>query len=373
MSRLNDLSPSQAVVSGSDCVVPAIGELTARFTTWLDQRDGGEGAWLAFDRWVRDSLHQFLGARRVRCYRVTESDQQLASLTSEPDAALTAGLASQGLIDHVIAGGRRYVRRAPGNGELIERLAREWGSSGQGTGKPAGFAHAPDWLLPIRDKTRTCGLIIVGEVPEERRNDLPLLQAIGHLMGLFWRQVQQGLALAVARRTDQASGVLSRIDLASLADKVLHESVVEGEPTVLVALAVEGVRRLDDEGQWQLRDWLMRQIGLVMRRKLRSDDLVGRFSDDRFVGVLRRLDVSLGQLIARKLLEAVNAEVSRQPILHEMVNLRCGLAAGSDEGFEPLLSRAFHALGLARITEKDIVVAERAGPVAAGTTAEVKR
>ena len=59
----------------------------------------------------------------------------------------------------------------------------------------------------------------------------------------------------------------------------------------------------------------MRQIGLYMRRKLRSDDLVGRFSDDRFVAVLRRLDISLGTLIARKLLSAAREGIASQPLV----------------------------------------------------------
>ncbi len=361
MSRLARSHPPLAV-SGSDCVAPAIGELTAWFARWFEQPGGGESLWPAFDRWVRDSLHQFLGARRVRCFRVTESSQRLTSLASELDDVFLAGLSSHGLIDHVVASGRRYVRDAPGNGELIERLAHEWAAGIEGPANAAGLARAPDWLVPVRGRNRTNGLILICELPEEKRRDLVMLQAVGHLLELFWNHVGQAQALAIARRTDQASGVLNRIDLNSLAEKVLHESAADGEPIVVLALAVEGVRRLDDQGQWQLRDWLMKQIGLEMRRKLRSDDLVGRFSDDRFVAVLRRLDMSLGQLIAKKVLQAVQARISRQAIVHEMVNLRCGLAESSSAGFEQVLVCAFSALEQARVEQRAVVPASTHGP-----------
>lgn len=367
MSRLTDVSLSAPPVGGSEGVAPALGELAAGFARWLDQLDRGETPWPAFDRWVRDSLNHFIGLRRVRCYSVAKTDQRLSSLTNELDDAVMSGLASNGLIDHLIASGRRYVRDAPGNGELIERLSREWAAV-MAAAKPAGFTRVPDWIVPVRERNRTIGLIVVAELPDERRQDLPTLTATSHLLELFWRHVDQAVTLAVARRTDQASGVLSRMDLTAMADRVLHESAVEGEPTVTLAVAIEGVRRLDDQGQWRLRDWLMRRIGREMRHKLRSDDLVGRFSDDRFVAVLRRLDPSLGQLIARKLLEAVDAQLRRQPGLHEMVKLRCGLAEGSNQGFEPVLVRAFGALEQARAQQRDIVLGTSDG-VGRGCTA----
>jgi PleD family two-component response regulator len=85
-----------------------------------------------------------------------------------------------------------------------------------------------------------------------------------------------------------------------------------------------------------------------MRAKLRSDDLVGRFSEDRFVAVLRRLDLALGQMIARKLLTTVEGVLEEQPVLAELVRARCGLADLGPDGFEGALTRCFEALRQAR-------------------------
>jgi len=198
-----------------------------------------------------------------------------------------------------------------------------------------------------------------------------VLHAVGHLLELVWRHVEQAETLAFAQRTDQASGVLNRMDLTLSANRVMQESASDNEPVVVLALSVEGVRRLDDQEQWAVRDWLMKQIGPEMQRRLRSDDLVGRFSDDRFVAVLRRLDISLGQLIADKVLEAVKARVHQQPLIRQVVKLRCGLAEGPADGFDPVLARAFSALREARKENQEMVIAPIPGRQDAGTRTEV--
>jgi GGDEF domain-containing protein len=340
---------------GNDCATPAIGEIAARFSQWFESGPDAEQLWPAFDRWVRDSLNQFVGARRVRCFRVTESDQQLVSLTSDVEDAFLAHVPPQGLFDHVVASGRRYVAGAPGNGELIERLAAEWTPAASAA---VGLTRPPDWLVPIRCRNRTIGLIMAGELPPDRGQDVSLLQAVGHLLELFWLHIRQAGELSLARQTDPGSGVLTRADLAARTDSVLREATVDGEPLVLLAIAVEGVRRLDDRGDWRLRDWMMKQIGIHMRRKLRSDDLVGRFSDERFVAVLRRIDVSLGRLIAQKILETLTATVASQPPLAGAVRLRCGVAGASGENADKCLVDSLAVLEEARHRNAEVLVVD---------------
>jgi len=279
------------------------------------------------------------------------------------------GSSPPALIQHVLTAGRRYVQGAPGNGELIERLAAQW-SSGTAPGETHSIlANAPVWLLPFQEKNKTTGLLAVGELPEETLRDPSNLQAVGHLLELYWCHVHQADTLETAQRTDHASGVLNRADLTSVANGVLYDSINDGEPIVVLAMSVEGLRRLDDEGQWADRDWLISQIGLAMREKLRTDDLVGRFSDGRFVAVLRRLDISLGNLIAGKLLAAVRGAVHERPALAKMVQLRCALAEVRAEALETVLARIFDALQRARQEKKDIVaVASHDAPAGCALT-----
>lgn len=341
--------------SRADWLTPCTAALIQSFNEWLAQRSAAESWWPAFDRWVRDALHQFLRARRVRCLRAVDAGGRLVSLTSELEEPLWTAGAVPGLIEHVITSGRAYVKGDRSNGELIERLVSAWTMD---PGQQAGpNMNPPHWLLPVREGKKTLGLIYVGELSESVVGDAAGLGTAGGLLGLFWRYVQQREALAVAEQTDQASGVLTRMDLTARADRVVRESDGEGEPIVVMALAVEGVRRLNDQGHWELRDQLMREIGNRMRGKLRSDDLVGRFSEDRFVAVLRRLDLALGEMISRKVLASVETIVHEQPLLEEAVRIRCGVTDAGPDGFEAAVNRAFLAIHEARREGKSLPLA----------------
>jgi hypothetical protein len=68
------------------------------------------------------------------------------------------------------------------------------------------------------------------------------------------------------------------------------------------------MRKLDDAGFWRQRDSLIQDLGRALRAKIRADDVLGRFSDDRFVVVLRGLEPALATRVAEKLLDTVRAQ-----------------------------------------------------------------
>jgi diguanylate cyclase (GGDEF)-like protein len=258
-----------------------------------------------------------------------------------------------------------FVRSACTNGELVQRLA-----SADAASPPGEAAEPPRWLLPVRVEGRTRGLIVAAEFESSDWHDETMLRLAGRILESCWTRVQQDSELRVALQTDQVSGVLNRADLSERAEQVLRAADDDGEPVVLMVLGIEGLRRLDDGRQWELHNWLMQQVGQTLRRKLRSDDIVGRFSDDRFVAVMRRLDLGLGRLIARKTLSAVGGLLTQgDPVLASAVRLRCGLSGDSSAGFEMLLGRACDALQQARTDGVDLMVcgaSKSAVPLVAG-------
>jgi GGDEF domain-containing protein len=259
-------------------------------------------------------------------------------------------------VDHVISTNQQFARGSIRNDTVTDELARQWQLEHDSPEAAIAIPPLPDWILPIQDSDKTIGLLVVGELQIDVSDDASRLSDLGHLVEVFWRHIRQADALTSAHRTDWASGSLNRIDLTRQAERILNEAAADGEPTVVLALSVEGVRRLDDGGDWELRNWLMQQIGVVMQHKLRTDDLVGRFSDDRFVAVLRRLDATLGEVIAGKLLGAVTDKISCQPVIKETISLRCGLVESRGESFDDILVRSFDALRRAREAHKILMV-----------------
>ncbi len=329
---------------------PTSSGVSSSFVRWLRRRDHASPLWSDFDRWLRDVLHQTVGARRVRIWRVTQDDFRLVPLSDDAGEAVVFGSCVPGLLRHVIAEAVPFVRTDSAHAPHVTSLAKEWSEqqSGGGARLPCNL---PDWIVPLGEPSG--GVLVVGELAQPP--GATDLHALADVLQICWCHVIQSEALALAERTDRVSGVLNRIDLARRADEVLAQSEADGEPAAVLALAIEGIRRLDDTGEWELRDWVMEQIGAEMARRLRSDDLVGRFSDDRFVAVLRRLDLPLGQVIARKLVTGVRERLRQRPHACESLCVRCGLtdAAG---GLAAALARTFEGLQQARHGSKELEV-----------------
>jgi diguanylate cyclase (GGDEF)-like protein len=193
-------------------------------------------------------------------------------------------------------------------------------------------------------------LLAVGKLPATTLIDRERRQDISILISAFWQHVACLEQLRIAEKTDKASGLLTRTDFFQSAARALADSYAENEPVVVVVLVLEGLRRLDDIGRWNDRDALVETAGRLINRRIRTDDIIGRFSDDRFVLLLRRLDSSLGRLIAAKIQDRVQEHMGQLGDTPELLQVRVGLSGSGfqQQSLETLLVAAFDAVELAR-------------------------
>jgi GGDEF domain-containing protein len=323
-----------------------VGRFCSALQGWLAEGELPEDLWTAFDQLVRESLTEHLQATRVRCYHVRGGGEALQTI-SQAGRPLPAGpptASRAGLLGHVATTGREFCRHDADHGPLLADLAAR---------SPEDWA----WIWPVRDTGGTVGLIAVGRLGEPAFGSPELRQMVGTALSLAWQRVDLLERLRTLRKTDPASGVLTRGDFFSHANHALLDSYHANEPVVVVACAIEGLRRLDDAGQWSARDQLIGQVGQAISRRTRSDDLVGRFADERFVVLLRRLDSGLGRLIAEKMLAAAEECAAQVQGLGDGVRFRVGLS-GSGFGrptLDDLLGAAFEAIDRARLEKQSLV------------------
>lgn len=207
---------------------------------------------------------------------------------------------------------------------------------------------------------RLLGVIAIGGFDAEQAPTRRLVEAVLELLTLCWAHVRAMVELRIAERTDQATGVLTRADFFRRGAEALEASYADGEPAALIALSLEGMRGLDDAGRWTQRDRLLEELGQALLRRLRAEDVVGRFSDDRFVIVLRRLDTGLARLVGRKLLSAARECLATRMTpaaaggRSHVVRVRLGVAGGGQEhtSLRSLLVEVFESVGRERLREE---------------------
>jgi GGDEF domain-containing protein len=329
-------------------------QMTSAFLAWLEeQRDGEISAWGSFDQLIREMLSEHLSAARVRCYHVPPGSQQLRSLSqSDSSAADTDQATRDAVLVQVAASGREFVAGDPLDGELPDRPA-------------SGAEEDWDWVWPVRaasNQGRTVGLVAVGKLPSGTALDRDRCRTIGPLVTLFWEHVRAARRLSIAERIDKGSGVLTRFDFFEIAGRALADSYRHHEPVVVALLALEGLRGLDDVGLWRQRDALVGALGRLVVRRARTDDVVGRFSDDRFVVLLRRLDSGLGRLITEKVVAAAQDYIAQLENAPGPVRVRAGLAGSGFEqpSLETLLAGAAEAVEQAR--SQDVPLCSESSP-----------
>ncbi len=308
--------------------------LIAGFRQWLAEQDGNADLWRPFEQFLRENLNNLLGATRIRCFHVRSDAETLTPLVGGAEAGgVPPPSARAGLLGHVVTSGRPYavgdVRQGPLVAQLAAQTEDRWA-----------------WVWPVCFKGRTQGVIAVGEGAGVGAFSAAAQEALGPALSLCWECVAARVALAEAGRKDKASGVLTRADFFDQAGRTMAESRALGEPLVAVVLALEGLRRLDDSGRWRERDELVERTGRALVERVRRDDVVGRFADDRFVLLLRRLDSALGRLIAEKLVQVIQGLADATDGVH----VRAGLAGSglARPELDALLATAFAAADRAR-------------------------
>jgi diguanylate cyclase (GGDEF)-like protein len=320
-------------------------QMLHRFRDWMTERDPHGAPWVSFDNLVREVLRGMTGARRVRCYRLNVAGELTPLNGANPAEGRTATIENP-LIGHVLVTGRRFCARSSTSGAMIEELA---------DGSDVPYA----WVVPIRSRRRTCGLITAEEFDKTSVGEARL-ELAADLIEEFWCHLQKAEGLRLACAIDRPSGVLNRVEILGILDQTVEQCYANHEPVVMLALAVEGIRTMDDGGQWDARNHVVEAIGKTMQERLRRDDVIGRFSDDRFIVVLRRLDVALAHLIAHKILGAAEQALQTQ-FPDARLRLRVGLAGSGFEQVPPqkLLLDAFDAITEARQQNLSILPASK--------------
>jgi GGDEF domain-containing protein len=292
-------------------VTEIAGRICVAFNDWLAVRHEPATLWTAFDQFIRELLLKHLEATRVRCFHVPPGAAALVPLGHSIKTAGGGPTVRDGILGHVTATGREYLVGQPAQPPLIRDLA-------------ARDVEPWQWIWPIRNAQATTGVIAIaranlGQLTPELRGML------GPLLTVLWNYVQCLERAGITAVTDGGSGLLTRAEFLVRGERELADAYHENEPVAAAVFALEGLRGLDDAGRWRERDRLIEELGHAVAERVRGGDLVGRFTDDRFAVLLRRLDGGLGRLIAEKLLTEAQTCLERLGLQHA-VRLRVGLA-----------------------------------------------
>ena len=155
--------------------------------------------------------------------------------------------------------------------------------------------------------------------------------------------------LEAAVSIDPLTGLLSRVAFGRAADIALTHCGTTNKHCALLFVDLDDFKRVNDEYGHACGDAVLRNIGLIVRRETRSEDLLCRYGGDEMIILLCEVDVFEARMIAERLREAVSVnwiDVGRASI---GVTVSIGLAFQQpNDTLESLMQRADKGLYAAK-------------------------
>jgi len=316
-----------------------------RFDTWLEQHQGDIDPWPKFDEFIRTVLYESCAATHVKPFHVLCEGDELSPLRGiDPFEDVPRVSARRGIIGDVIATGRSYVAGTRPSGESTPYPAREAGE------------ELLTWCFPIMQGTRGIGVVMIGQLGIAPDSNEHRLHAAERMVALFWRMLCETCRSRTASMNDPASALFTRETFLRVSDETLQNSYGQGEPVALAVIALEQLRHLNDTARWDVADELVREVSILLKDRVRTDDHVGRFDGSRFLILLRRVDLSLATLILEQLLTRLQDLVGDNSRWRISMGVRCGVTCSGKEqpDMHSLISQAIAQCHKARVEDKAV-------------------
>ena len=163
---------------------------------------------------------------------------------------------------------------------------------------------------------------------------------------------------------DPLTGLLNRKALAGRFAELSEQAALTGDPIALVLVDVDHFKDVNDEHGHERGDAVLKEVAYVMRRSLRSFELVYRLGGDEFLIVLPGADLGLGHELAGRVREAL--ELARPGGVTITVSVGVASARGS-VSFEDMYREVDDALYRAKRAGRNRVALATDGAAADAT------
>lgn len=322
-----------------------ISTLLDSFDDWLDEHRNDSNPWPAFGEFIRTALYQCCKATHVKPYRLAGHGNELWPLREEADlfTEIEPVSARRGIAGHVVTSGRPYVSGDKQPNELTDRLT---GDSN----------NAIAWCFAIHQGTRKLGCVTVGQLDISPQQNRALFKAVEKMMRHCWCMLMESLMSRSAVDDDPISGVYARNAFIRIIEQSVQDSYKIGEPVAIAVFSVEGLRKLDDSGHWEIADQLIGEISRLLKRRVRIDDKLGRFNSSQFMLLLRRVDSELASLIVNQLMAKLTELCNDNDRWPVPVEVRCAVVGSGTEqpDLRTLISRALNQSRQSRVEQSSI-------------------
>lgn len=174
---------------------------------------------------------------------------------------------------------------------------------------------------------------------------VPLLSTFALLAGvvsIVWALESAELHHRGEAILDPLTGLLNRHALVPRFTEISQQARLTGQPVCLLLCDVDGFKTVNDEHGHDRGDAVLRDVAYVLRKRLRSFELVYRLGGEEFLVLLPGIDLPEAAETAERLRSAV--EESRPTGISTTISLGVSAGCGVDVDYDALFKAADDAL-----------------------------
>lgn len=197
----------------------------------------------------------------------------------------------------------------------------------------------------------------IGVHPAEAMADpVPLLATLALLVGvvsIVWALLAAELHHRDEAILDPLTGLLNRHALVPRFIEISHQARLTLQPVCMLLCDVDGFKTINDERGHDRGDAVLRDVAYVLRKHLRSFELVYRLGGEEFLVVLPGIGLDAGAEMAERLRRAV--EQSRPTGIRITISVGVSAAIGELVDYDSLFKSADEALYCAKREGRNMV------------------
>jgi diguanylate cyclase (GGDEF)-like protein len=176
---------------------------------------------------------------------------------------------------------------------------------------------------------------------------LQLLQALANQVALSWANLRLRETLRAQSRIDPLTGVGNRRVLDAYLDTGVRTALSEQREVALLLFDIDHFKSFNDRFGHDCGDIALREIGSLLLRSLRHDDIVCRLGGEEFAAILPDTQVQDAERVAEKLrhcVETLKLQRDGRPLAKITVSIGVAMLGMQGDTATAWLRRADRAL-----------------------------
>jgi diguanylate cyclase (GGDEF)-like protein len=183
--------------------------------------------------------------------------------------------------------------------------------------------------VPLLDEGEVVGILNVESRQRLTELDRDLMELFGAQVSVVVRNARQAGELRVQARHDALTGLLNQAALLEALDTALE---VTGSRCGVLLLDLNDFKHINDTHGHLVGNAVLQHVAAAIRARTREGDVAGRFGGDEFVVVLPLGVAQDAELVASRIVEAIQAEPLRVDGAMIPITLSIGYAVAPANG-----------------------------------------